>query len=63
VAREAAGVIELAPSLAVMIFGVLPTGELVETAPTAVGIAWAVPEEFVAVAVPTAVVPIDAEHQ
>ena len=56
-------VIELAPSLAVLIFGVLPTGELVEAVPTAVGIALAVPEEFVAVAAPTVVVPIVAEHQ
>ena len=55
--------IELAPSLAVLIFGVLSTGELVEAVPTAVGIALAVPEEFVAVAAPAVVVSIVAEHQ
>ena len=42
-------VIELAPSLAVMDFGAVPT---------AVGVALAAPEEFVAVTVPTVVVPI-----
>ena len=41
-------VLELAPSLAVMVFGVLATVELV-------GVALAVPEEIVAVAVPTVV--------
>ena len=43
-------VIELAPILAVMVFGFLRTVELVE----------AVPEEIVAVTVPTVVVPIVA---
>jgi len=52
VAREAAVVIELAPSLAVMVFGVLPTVELVEAVPAAVGVALAAPEEIVAVVVP-----------
>jgi hypothetical protein len=42
-ALEAAVVIELAPSLAVMVFGVLPT---------AVGVALAAPVEIAAVAVP-----------
>ena len=45
-------VIELAPSLAVMVFGVLPTVELVEAVPNAVGVALAAPEEIVAVVVP-----------
>ena len=53
-------VIELAPSLAVMVFGVLPTVELVEAVPAAVGVALAAPEEIVAVTVPTVVVPIVA---
>ena len=48
----AAVVIVLAPSLAVMAFGALPTVELVEAAPTAVGVAMAAPEELVAVVVP-----------
>ena len=48
--------IELAPSLAVMIFGVLPTLEFAEAVPTAVGVALAAPEEFVAVVVPTVAV-------
>ena len=45
-------VIELAPSLAVMVFGVLPTVELVEAVPAAVRVALAAPEEVVAVVVP-----------
>ena len=45
-------VLELAPSLAVMVFGVLPTVELVEAVPAAVGVALAAPEEIVAVVVP-----------
>ena len=53
-------VIELAPSLAAMVFGVLPTVELVEAVPIAVGVALADPGEIVAVTVPTAVVPIVA---
>jgi len=48
-------VIELAPSLAVMVFGVLPTAELVEAVPTAVWVALAVPVEIAAVAVPIVV--------
>jgi hypothetical protein len=50
-AREAAVVIELAPSLAEVVFGILPT---------VVGVALAAPEEIVAVTVPTVVVPIVA---
>ena len=53
-AREAAAEFELAPSLAVKVFVVLPIAELVETVPTVVEIALAAPEEFVAEAVPTA---------
>ena len=60
VAREAAVVTELAPILAVMVFGFLPTVELVEAVPIAVGVALAAPEEIVAVTVPTVVVPIVA---
>ena len=56
----AAVVIVLAPSLAVMVFELLPTVELVEAVPTAVGVALAAPEEIVAVVVPTVVVPIVA---
>jgi hypothetical protein len=43
-------VIELAPSLAVTVFGVLPAVELVEAVPTVVGAALAAPEKIVAVA-------------
>ena len=46
-------VIELAPIPAVMVFGLLPTAELVEAALADL-------EEIVAVAVPTVVVPIVA---
>ena len=49
-------VIELAPSLAEMVFGVLPTVELVEAVPIAVGVALAGPGEIVAVTVPTVAV-------
>ena len=52
--------IELAPILAVMVFGFLPTVELVEAVPIAVGVALAAPEEIVVVTVPTVVVPIVA---
>ena len=68
-AREAAGEIELAPSLAVRVFVVHPTEEFVETDPTVVEIALAAPEEFVVVVVPTAaasigsaVVPVAAQQ-
>jgi hypothetical protein len=54
VAREAAAEFELAPSLAVKDFVVLPTAELVETVPTVVEIALAAPVEFVVEAAPTA---------
>jgi len=47
---------ELAPILAVMVFGFLPTVELVEAVPIAVGVALAAPEEIVVVTVPTVVV-------
>ena len=60
VAREAAVVTELAPILAVMVFGFLPTVELVEAVPIAVGVALAAPEKIAAVTVPIAVVPIVA---
>ena len=53
-------VTELVPILAVMVFGFLPTVELVEAVPIAVGAALAAPEEIVAVTVPTLVVPIVA---
>ena len=53
-AREAAGEIALAPSLAVRVFVVHPTEELVEADPTVVEIALAAPEEFVVEVVPTA---------
>lgn len=57
----AAVVFVLAPSLAVMVFGALPTVELAEAAPTAVGVAMAVPEEIVEVEVTVhPVVPIVA---
>jgi len=53
-------VIELAPSLAVAVFGILPTEKLVEAVPTVVGVALAALEEIVAVIVPTVVAPIVA---
>ena len=53
-------VIELAPSLAEAVFGILPTVQLVEAVPTVVGVALAAPEEIVAGTVPTVVVPIVA---
>ena len=53
-------VIVLAPNLAVMAFVALPVVELVEAAPTAVGVAMAAPEEIVEVTVPSVVVPIVA---
>ena len=45
-------VIELAPSLAEAVFGILPTVQLVEAVPTVVGVALAAPEEIVAGTVP-----------
>ena len=56
-------VIELAPSLVVMIFGVLPTVELVEAVPTAVGVALAAPEGLVALASTGSVGVLVAEQQ
>ena len=47
--------IELAPSLVAMVFGALPTVELVEAAPIAAEVALAAPVEIVAVTAPTAV--------
>ena len=41
-------VIELVPSLAEEVFGILPTVQLVEAVPTVVGVALAAPEEIVA---------------
>ena len=55
-AREAAAEFELAPSLAVKAFAVLPTAEFVETVPTVVEIALAAPEEFVVEAAAVALV-------
>ena len=43
-------VIELAPNLAEVVFGFLPTVQLVEAVPTVVGVALAAPEEIVAAA-------------
>lgn len=53
-AKEAAGEIELAPSLAVKVFVVRPTAELVETDPTVVEIVLTAPEEFDVEVAPTA---------
>ena len=50
--------IELAPGLAALVFGVHSTAKLDEAVPTAVVVALAAPGEIVVVAVPTAVVPI-----
>ena len=50
-------VIELAPNLAEVVFGFLPTVQLVEAVPTVVGVALAAPVEIVAGTVPTVVGP------
>jgi len=60
-AREAAVVIALAPSLAEVVFGILPRVQLVEAVPTVVGVALAAPEEMVVGTVPiVAVAPTDS---
>ena len=59
-AREAAGEIELAPSLAVKVFVVLPTEELVEADPTVVAVALVDPVGIAVGVDPTVVVPTAA---